>query len=176
MGARKTARRRTCPTVELQPHIASIFSTQCHMYAGDKDGITLKLKGGKNVHFPLIGNLCRQYGYRPEANGKVVDTACAAIAPGQAKASITTTDTNTFHCTYGHAHEVLLKRTAKQQGINLSGELHECRGCSMTKELWKPIARSTHTGVGTLCPSRAPAATAPYCGNKGVYSGGGRKR
>ncbi|CAM9652870.1 unnamed protein product, partial [Pylaiella littoralis] len=26
-----------------------------------------------------------------------------------------------------------------------SGELHECRGCSLAKGLRKPIARSTHT-------------------------------
>ena len=53
-----------------------------HTYAGDKDGVTLKLKWEKTVHFPLIGKLFRQYGYRPEAKGRVVDTACAAIAPG----------------------------------------------------------------------------------------------
>ena len=27
--------------------------------AGDEDGVTLKLKGGKTVYFPLIGKLCR---------------------------------------------------------------------------------------------------------------------
>ena len=35
-----------------------------HTYAGDKDGLTLTLKGGKTVHFPLFGKLCRLYGYR----------------------------------------------------------------------------------------------------------------
>ena len=116
-----------------------------HTYACDKDGETLKLKGGKTVHFPLIGKLCRKHRYRPEAKGRVVDIVCAGIAPGQAKASTTPTDINTFHCTYGHTHEKLLEKTAEQQGVNLSGELHECRGCSMVKGLWKPIARSTHT-------------------------------
>ena len=147
-----------------------------HTYAGDKDGVILKLKGGKIVHFPLIGKLCRQYGYHPETKDRVVDTACAVIAPGQAKAPTTPTDINTFYCTYGHTHEVLLKKTEEQQGVNLSGELHECRGCSMAKGIRKPIARSTHTRAGTLCPSRAPAATASYCRIGGVYSGGGRER
>ena len=32
-----------------------------HTYEGDKDGVTLKLKEGKTVHFPLIAKLCRQY-------------------------------------------------------------------------------------------------------------------
>ena len=102
-----------------------------HTYAIDKYGVTLKLNGEKTVHFPLIGKLFRQYGCRPEAKGRVVDTACALISPGQAKAPTTPTDTDTFHCTYGHTHEVLLKQTAEQQRVNISGELYECRGCSM---------------------------------------------
>ena len=57
-----------------------------HTYAGDKDGVTLKLEGGKTVHFSLIGKRCRQYGYRPEAEGRAVDTACNVTTPGQAKA------------------------------------------------------------------------------------------
>ena len=75
----------------------------------------------------------------------MVDTACAVIAPGQAKAPTTPTDINLFHCTYGHTHEALLKQTAKQQGVSLSGELYEYRGCSMAKGLRKPIVRSTNT-------------------------------
>ena len=75
----------------------------------------------------------------------MLDTACAVIAPGQAKAPTTPTDINTFHCTYDHTHEALLKQTAKQKGASLSEELHECRGCSMAKGLRKPIARSTNT-------------------------------
>ena len=116
-----------------------------HTFAGDKDGVSLKLKREKTVHFPLIQIICCQYKYCPEAKGRVVDTACAVIAPGQAKALTTLTNINTFHCTYGRTHEVLLKKTAGQQGVNLSGELHECRGCSLAKRLRKPIARSTHT-------------------------------
>ena len=46
----------------------------------------------------------------------------------------------------------------------------------MAKGLRKPIARSLHTRADTLCPSRAPAATAPFCRRGGVYSGGGRER
>ena len=70
-----------------------------HTYTGDKDGVTLKLKGGDTVFSPLVGKLCRQYGYRPEAAGSMVDTACATIAPGKAKAPTTSTDINILHCT-----------------------------------------------------------------------------
>ena len=145
-----------------------------HTYTGDKDGVTLELKGGKTLFFPLVGKLCRQYGYRPKAANNMVDTACAVIAPGKTKTPTTPTDINIPHCTFGDTHEVLLKK--EQQGVNPSGELHECRGCSMAKGPRKPIARSTHTGADTLCLSRAPAAAAPYCQRGGVYSGGGRER
>ena len=145
-----------------------------HTYTGDKDGVTLELKGGKNVFSPLVGKLCRQYGYRPKAANNMVDTACTTIAPGKTKTPTTPTDINILHCTFGDTHEVLLKK--EQQGVNPSGELHECRGCSMAKGPRKPIARSTHTGADTLCLSRAPAAAAPYCQRGGVYSGGGRER
>ena len=96
------------------------------------------------MFFPLVGKLYRQYGYRPEAVRSMVDTACATIAPGKAKASTTSIDINILHCTFGHTHEVLLKKTATQQGIAYSGDLHECRECSMAKGLRKSIARSTH--------------------------------
>ena len=121
------------------------MTLQVHAYTGDKDGITLKLNGEETVFFPLVGKLYRQYGYHPEAVGSMVDTACATIAPGKAKAPTTPIDINILHCTFGHTHEVLLKKTVTQQGIAYSGELHECRGCSMAKELRKPIARSMHT-------------------------------
>ena len=54
-----------------------------HTYMGDKGGVTLKLKGGETVFFPLVGKLCRQYGFRPEAAGSMVDSACTTIAPGK---------------------------------------------------------------------------------------------
>ena len=56
-----------------------------HTYMGDKGGVTLKLKGGETVFFPLVGKLCRQYGFRPEAAGSMVDSACTTIAPGKTK-------------------------------------------------------------------------------------------
>ena len=111
----------------------------------EESGITLKLKGGGTVQFPLIGKLCCQYGYHPEATGRMVDTGCAGFSPGQAKAPTNPTNIKIFHCTYGHTHEALLKQTAKQQGVSLSRELHECQGCSIAKGLRKPIFRSTDT-------------------------------
>ena len=101
----------------------------------------------------------------------MVDTACAAIAPVQAKAPIPPTDINLFHCIYGHTHEALLEQTAKQQESSLSGDLHECRGCSMAKGLRKPIARLTNTRGGPFCSFRASAALALHC-RKGESTAG----
>ena len=78
--------------------------------AVEESGVTLKLKGGGTVEFSLIGKLCHQYGYHPEATGRMVDTACPVIAPEQAKAPTTPTDINLFHCTYGHTNNALLKQ------------------------------------------------------------------
>ena len=143
-----------------------------HTYTGDKDGVTLKLKGGETVFFPLVGKLCRQYGFRPEAAGSMVDSACTTIAPGKAKTPTTPTDINILHCTFGDTHEVLLKK--EKQGVNPSGKLHKCRGCPTAKGLWKSNAKSTHTGADTLCLFRAPAAAAPYCQRGGARKEGAR--
>ena len=50
------------------------MTQKCHTYTCDIDGVTLKLKGGETAFFPLVGKLYRQYGYRPEAEGSMVDT------------------------------------------------------------------------------------------------------
>ena len=147
-----------------------------YTYAGDKDGVTPKLKGGKTVHFHLIKKLCRQYGYRPEAKNRVVNTACAVVAPGQAKAPTIPTDINIFRCTNGHTHEVLLKKTAEQQGVNLSVEIHECRRCSIRRGYGSPsLGRRTPKQVPSTPPT-PPQQLPPSCRRGGVYSGGGRKQ
>ena len=97
-------------------------------YAGDKGGVNVKLKREKTILFPLIGKLCHQYAHLPEVKGRVIDTAYAVIDLGQTKAPTTPTYINTFRCTYCRNHEVLLKKTVKQQGVNLSGELRELFG------------------------------------------------
>ena len=77
----------------LSYNLVSITSLaqEGHPSAVEKSGVTPKHQGGGTVQFPLIGKLCRQYGYRPEAKGRMVDTACPVIAPGQAKATTTPT-------------------------------------------------------------------------------------
>ena len=68
--------------------------------------------------FLLSGILLSLCGYSGREN------TCAVLAPGLLpnKPAI---DLNDFHCAAGHSHEVLLRETAKQQGVVLEGELLE---------------------------------------------------
>ena len=54
-------------------------------------------------------------------------------------------DINNFHCSFDHVHEGLLRETAKQQHINLTGTLRECQGCSIAKGRAKTISTTTRT-------------------------------
>eukprot|EP00752_Nemacystus_decipiens_P011252 g10000.t1 len=109
-----------------------------HTYAGQQGGVTLTTPDGKEVWFPRMGKLLTQHGYQVEPT---VDIACAAVlVPGDAQAA-TPTDLDHFHNSHGHAHEGLLRETAKQQGLLLpEGPLRPCLGCSMAKGQLLPVA------------------------------------
>ena len=74
---------------------------------------------------------------------------------------------NDFHCAAGHSHEVLLRKTAEQQGIVLEGEMHECKGC--------PMANGCHKGIKQSTPTRAEKKLGGGClsGPRMVESLGG---
>ena len=52
---------------------------------------------------------------------------------------------NDYHCAAGHSHEVLLRKTAEQQGIILEGKMLVRKECSKAKGLRRSIKQSTHT-------------------------------
>ena len=81
-------------------------------------------------------------GYRVDCSSR--ESACVVLAPGQPPNEFAI-DINDYHCAAGHPHEILLRKTAEQQGIVLEGKLQECTGCSMAKGLRKGIKQSTHT-------------------------------
>lgn len=58
--------------------------------------------------------------------------AAAALAPGIIKHG-KVIDINHLHVSLGHAHAEVLRETAKQHGIRLTGELVSCRACSRAK-------------------------------------------
>ena len=167
MCARKTARYSTYPTVDLQPHLASIFGPlRPHV-------CRRQIWGDSQATFPPVWKALPPVRVPPEAKGRGGRHCLCRNCSWASESSPHPTDINTFHCTYGHAHEVLLKITAEQQRVNLSRKLHECRRCSMAKGLRKPIATSTPTRADTLCPSRAPAVTVSYLRREEYTAGEG---
>ena len=107
-------------------------------YEGTSRGVTVFLRDGNEIDFPLHGKLNYSYASRRSPP----HYANAVIAPG-AMPVPPTVDINLFHASYGHAHEGLLRQTAKDLGVTLTGELQPCTGCSMAKGLRKGISSST---------------------------------
>ena len=52
---------------------------------------------------------------------------------------------NDLHYSHGHTCEALLRKTAKQIGVKLEGELASCSGCSLAKRSRKTIKPYTTT-------------------------------
>ena len=52
---------------------------------------------------------------------------------------------NDCHCSDGHSHEPLLRKTVKQIGMKLERELAPCSGCSQARGSRKPIKPYTTT-------------------------------
>ena len=92
---------------------------------------------------PSLGRLNFLYAYRPGALND--ENANAVIARGPEPSNRgTPVDINAFHAAHAHAHEGALRKTAKQMGVTLKGELHECKGYSMAKGIKMPIPSKTH--------------------------------
>ena len=71
-----------------------------------------------------------------------VGSVSGALAPSNPPLA-TKMDVSEFNIIYGHASETLLRTTVKRLGIELTGEMHACTGCSMSKAFRKGIARET---------------------------------
>lgn len=50
----------------------------------------------------------------------------AVVTPGRSRAE--DMDRRVFHARFGHAHDSLLKSTARSMGVKLTAPLHECEG------------------------------------------------
>ena len=114
-----------------------------HTYTGNKSGVTVKFKTDETLFFPSVGMLNFLYAYHPGALND--ENANAVIAPGPEPSNRgTPVDINAFHAAHAHAHEGALRKAAKQMGVPLKGEQHECKGCSMAKGIKMPIPSKTH--------------------------------
>ena len=90
----------------------------------------------------MSGTLFSLYGYRVDSSSR--ENACAVLATRKPpnKSAI---NVNDFRCAAGNFHEVLLRKTAEQQGVVLEEKLQECKGGSMARGLRKGIKQSMHT-------------------------------
>ena len=74
------------------------------------------------------------------------EMTAAVLAPGKfffiGKRPASEVDINTFHVTYAHVNEFILRATAGQHGIRLTGQLVPCAGCSMAKRINAAVPRS----------------------------------
>ena len=99
------------------------------------------------------------------------DSACATIVPAVKPPNIDTeVDISEFHCSFGHVHRELLLETAKQRGVTLTGELHECKGCSMAKRRKELTAKTTKRRAD----KRGGRVFLDVCGPKSVQSIAGK--
>ena len=118
-----------------------VLEDKGHTYVGNQHRITLNLSSGRTLFAPSCGRLNLLSGYRkPQPNG----VAFATIAPGALRTP-SKIDINIFHVSHDHAHEGLLRATAKNLGVTLVERLEECKGCSMAKGIARPTKRNTHS-------------------------------
>ncbi|CAN0512131.1 unnamed protein product, partial [Laminaria digitata] len=67
--------------------------------------------------------------------------AAAVVVPGARR--LTATDINVYHVNNGHAHEGLLRETARQQGVKLTGTLVTCSGRVQAKGRRASVPKTT---------------------------------
>ena len=100
------------------------------------------------------------YAYRPGALND--DSANAIIAPGPEPSNLgTPVDINAFHAAHAHADEGALRKTAKQMGVTLKEELHECKGCANSFEDTRASSQET---ASCFCGSRGEETRDVYGG------------
>ena len=137
-------------------------------YVGEKKGVILHLKNRKTLFGPSVGKLNYFSGFRRPLDSS--SFALATIAPGKIP-SVSPVDINTFHTSHGHAHEKMLRSTAKQLEVVLEGSLRECEGCSVAIGLGKPIGTTTSTRADKVFGR----LFVDICGEKSVESIGGKR-
>ena len=116
------------------------FTAARHTYFGTKNGVEVRFKSGQTLQARNFGRTNVLRGYRMTRND---DKAFrATITPGVKPLNFTMdVDINDFHCSFGHVHEGLLRETAEQRNVNLTGTLRECQGCSIVKDAQSPSLR-----------------------------------
>ena len=136
------------------------FTAAHHTYFGTINGVELQFKPGRTLQGRTFGRTNVLRGYRMTRND---DKAFrATIAPGVKPPNFNmNVDIDDFHCSFGYVHEGLLRETAKQANVNLTGTLRECQGCSIAKGCAKSIATTTGIRAGVGGEDKKPQSSDP---------------
>ena len=111
---------------------------------GTREGIRIVFaKSGDELFTPSCGQLNGLFRYRTDRSSE--ENVHAVIALRARPTPPSAADINEFHCSHGHIHEDLLRKTAKQIGVKLQGQLVPCQGCSEAKGTRKPVKPLIHT-------------------------------
>ena len=112
------------------PLLLQQFTAAHHAYFDTKNGVELQFKLSQTLQSRMFGRTNMVRGYRMTLNDD--KPFRATITPGVKPPHFNMdVDINDFHCSFGHVHEGLLRETAKQRNVNLTGTLRECQGCSI---------------------------------------------
>ena len=113
-------------------------------YIGTREGIRIVFaKSSDELFAPSCGQLNGLFGYRTDRSSE--ENVHAVIATEARPTPSTAADINEFHCSHGHMHEDLLRKTAKKIRVKLPGQLVPCQGCSEAKGIRKPAKPFTYT-------------------------------
>ena len=99
--------------------------------------------------------------------GNVGMTAAAAVlAPGRRPIAVgnpsKSININHFHVSSGHLNERLLRETAQQHGVTLTGVLPPCCGCLEAKEVRAGVPRRTTSRAGKPMETAHADLAGPY--------------
>ena len=154
----------------LSHHLLSLrrIADAGNKYLGTREGIRLVLaKSSDELFAPSCGQLNGLFGYRSDRSSE--ENLHAVITPGARPTSLAA-DINELHCPHGHMHEDLLRKTAKQIGVKLQGQLVPSQGCSEAKGIKKSVKSFTYTRA-----TKPAARCFGLSGPKSVSSMGGTK-
>ena len=156
----------------LSHHLLSLrrIADAVNKYVGTREDIqAVFAKSSDGLFAPSYGQLNYIFGSGIDRSSE--EKIHAVIAPGARPTPSTAADINDFHCSHGHMQENLLRKTAKQVGVKLQGQLMPCKGCLEAKGVRKTVKTFTYT---------RPAKPAERCfvdlsGPTSVQSPGGKE-
>ena len=139
-------------------------------YIGTLEGIRIVFAKSRDELFaPSCGQLNGLFDYRPDRSSE--ENVHAVIAAGARPTPPSAADINEFDCSHGHMREDLLRKTAKQIGVKLRGQLVPCQGCSEAKGIRKPVKPLTYKRA----TKPAKQCFVDLSGPKSVKSMGGKE-